>query len=75
MGGRPVGPQARREYLARMRDRYPMANRAKRSQLVNEAAITGWISQATCVPSPRNAPASAAALACLNAGAADCMPC
>ena len=43
MGGRPVGPQARREYLARMRDRYPMANRATRSQLVSEVvAMTGY---------------------------------
>ena len=43
MGGRPVGPQARREYLARMRDRYPMANRAKRSALVTEVvAMTGY---------------------------------
>ena len=43
MGGRPVGPQARREYLARMRDRYPMANRAMRSQLVSEVvAMTGY---------------------------------
>jgi hypothetical protein len=43
VGGRPVGPQARREYLARMRDRYPMANRAKRSELVTEVvAMTGY---------------------------------
>ena len=38
-----MGPQARGEYLARMRDRYPMANRAKRSELVTEVvAMTGY---------------------------------
>lgn len=43
MGGHPVGPQARREYLAGMRDRYPMANRTTRSQLVTEVvAMTGY---------------------------------
>jgi hypothetical protein len=43
VGGHPVGPQARREYLAGVRDRYPAANRAKRSQLVSEVvANTGY---------------------------------
>ena len=43
MGGHPVGPQARREYLAGMRDRYAGATRAKRSQLVSEVvANTGY---------------------------------
>lgn len=43
MGGNPLGPKARREYLAGVRDRYPAANRAKRSQLVNEVvANTGY---------------------------------
>ena len=43
MGGQPVGPQARREYLAQMRDRYSGANRAKRSQLVTEVVgVTGY---------------------------------
>lgn len=43
MGGQPVGPQARREYLARMRDRYAGARRAERSHLVSEVvAVTGY---------------------------------
>ena len=43
MGGHPLGPKARREYLAGVRDRYPAANRAKRSQLVSEVvANTGY---------------------------------
>ena len=43
MGGQPVGPQARGEYLARMRDRYSGAQRAVRSQLVSEVvAVTGY---------------------------------
>jgi len=43
VGGHPLGPKARREYLAGVRDRYPAANRAKRSQLVSEVvANTGY---------------------------------
>lgn len=43
MGGQPVGPQARGEYLARMRDRYAGAKRAVRSQLISEVvAVTGY---------------------------------
>ena len=43
MGGQPVGPQARGEYLARMRDRYSGAQRAVRSQLISEVvAVTGY---------------------------------
>ena len=43
MGGSPLGPKARRECLAGVRDRYPAANRAKRSQLVSEVvANTGY---------------------------------
>jgi hypothetical protein len=37
-----VGPQARREYLARMRERYVMADRAEKGRLLDEAvAVTG----------------------------------
>ncbi len=43
MGGQPVGPQARQEYLARMRDRYSGAQRGVRSQLISEVvAVTGY---------------------------------
>jgi len=43
VGGQPVGPQARGEYLARMRDRYSGARRAVRSQLISEVvAVTGY---------------------------------
>lgn len=43
MGGQPVGPQARGEYVARMRDRYSGATRAVRSQLISEVvAVTGY---------------------------------
>jgi hypothetical protein len=43
VGGQPVGPLARGEYLARMRDRYSGAKRAVRSQLISEvAAVTGY---------------------------------
>jgi hypothetical protein len=43
VGGQPVGPQARGEYLARMRDRYSGAKRAVRSQLISEVvAVTGY---------------------------------
>ena len=43
MGGQPVGPQARGEYLTRMRDRYSGAQRAVRSALISEVvAVTGY---------------------------------
>lgn len=43
MGGQPVGPQARQEYLGRMRERYGGAQRAVRSQLISEVvAVTGY---------------------------------
>ena len=43
MGGRPVGPQARGEYLTRMRDRDSGAQRAVRSALISEVvAVTGY---------------------------------
>jgi hypothetical protein len=43
VGGQAVGPQARQEYLARMRDRYSAAKRAVRSQLISEVvAVTGY---------------------------------
>ena len=41
--GNPVGPQARREYLARMRERYETADRAAKSRLLNEVCeVTGY---------------------------------
>ena len=42
--GNPVGPQARREYLARMRERYELAKtKAAKSQLVDEVCeVTGY---------------------------------
>jgi len=42
--GNPVGPQARREYLARMRERYGAArHKAAKSRLVDEVcAVTGY---------------------------------
>jgi hypothetical protein len=36
MGAPRVGPQARQEYLARMRERYDTADRAAKSRLLNE---------------------------------------
>lgn len=43
MGATQVGPQARREYLTRMRERYVIAGRATRSQLLNEVCeVTGY---------------------------------
>lgn len=43
MGGTRVGPQARREYLARMRERYEMATRAAKSRLLDEVCeVTGY---------------------------------
>ena len=42
--GNPVGPQAKREYLARMRERYVLAtNKAAKSRLVDEVCeVTGY---------------------------------
>jgi hypothetical protein len=41
--GNPVGPQTTREYLARMRERYERADRAAKSQLLDEVcAVTGY---------------------------------
>ena len=38
-----MGPQARREYLARMRERYEMATRAAKSRLLDEVCeVTGY---------------------------------
>ena len=43
MGGTRVGPQARREFLVRMRERYADAGRGERRRLLNEAvAMTGY---------------------------------
>ena len=43
MGSTRVGPQARREYLARMRERYEMATRAAKSRLLDEVCeVTGY---------------------------------
>src|SRR5690348_10103980 len=43
MGSTRVGPQARREYLARMRERYERADRADRSRLLDEVCeVTGY---------------------------------
>jgi hypothetical protein len=43
MGATRVGPQARREYLARMRERYETANRAAKSRLLDEVCeVTGY---------------------------------
>lgn len=43
MGASRVGPQARREYLARMRERYVTADRAAKSQLLDEVCeVTGY---------------------------------
>ncbi len=42
-GGTGVGPAARREYLARMRDRYMRATRREKSRLLDEAVtMTGY---------------------------------
>jgi len=42
-GGTRVGPQARREYLARMRERYETATRAAKSRLLDEVCeVTGY---------------------------------
>jgi hypothetical protein len=43
MGDTRVGPQARREYLARMRERYETANRVAKSRLLDEVCeVTGY---------------------------------
>lgn len=43
MGGTRVGPQARREYLGRMRERYERADRADKSRLLDEVCeVTGY---------------------------------
>ena len=43
MGATRVGPQARREYLARMRERYEGADRATKPRLLDEVcAMTGY---------------------------------
>jgi hypothetical protein len=43
MGATRVGPQARREYLARMRERYETAPRAAKSRLLDEVCeVTGY---------------------------------
>mgnify|MGYP001352843378 CR=1 FL=1 len=43
MGGTPVSPAARQQYLQQMRDRYAVAKRAARSALLDEAvAMTGY---------------------------------
>jgi len=41
--GNPVGPQARREYLARMRERYERADKAAKGRLLDEVCeVTGY---------------------------------
>lgn len=43
MGASRVGPQARREYVARMRERYEMATRGAKSRLLDEVCeVTGY---------------------------------
>ncbi len=43
MGDTRVGPQARREYLVRMRERYETASRATKSRLLDEVCeVTGY---------------------------------
>jgi len=43
MGDTRVGPHARREYLARMRERYETAARAAKSRLLDEVCeVTGY---------------------------------
>ena len=43
MGGTRVSPTGRREYLAKLRERYEVAGRAERSRLLSEAvAMTGY---------------------------------
>ncbi len=43
MGGTRVGPQARREYLERMRDRYAGATRRDKPHLLDEVCeMTGY---------------------------------
>jgi len=41
--GNPVGPQARREYLARMREPYERADKAAKGRLLDEVCeVTGY---------------------------------
>ena len=43
MGDTRVGPQARREYLGQMRERYETATRAAKSRLLEEVCeVTGY---------------------------------
>ena len=43
MGGTRVGPQAIREYLARMRERYEQARREEKGRLLEEVCeVTGY---------------------------------
>ena len=43
MGANRVGPQATREYLARMRERYERANRTAKGHLLDEVCdVTGY---------------------------------
>src|SRR5882762_1237102 len=43
MGGTRVGPQANREYLERMRERYEQASRAEKGPLLDEVCeVTGY---------------------------------
>lgn len=43
MGETRVGPQAKREYLVRMRERYEQARRRERSRLLDEVCeVTGY---------------------------------
>ena len=43
MGGTRVGPQAIREYLARMRERYPQVKREEKGRLLTEVCeVTGY---------------------------------
>ena len=43
MGGTRVGPQANREYLERMRERYERASRAEKGPLLDEVCeVTGY---------------------------------
>jgi hypothetical protein len=64
MGAMGVGPQARREYLARMRERYETADRATKSRLLNEVCDgRSPESGDSPVPPARGAPAETAGTA------------
>ena len=46
-----MGPEARREYLARMRERYVVANRREKGRLLEEAvAVSGGRLRETNLP-------------------------